>query len=235
MHTRPVTWTGRGLRLAYIGDMILAATAAIYFLNYSGKLAAFGFVIAAFVGLLSVQRAWLGRREFGPAHQRNVKRGLILFFVGAFLFVYALLAGLTNVPQTLDFRNMRPPVLGAALALIAETSSATFLLLELVGSKRRAFALAYGVAGGLLALVVLSVGFGLVSEYESARLPTAGIAQDRLMMFVAEFLPYVMASFLVTRVFALVLIRLARKEVEVAEHDALQPTDVPPQGIPPPQ
>jgi hypothetical protein len=123
VHKRPVTWTGRGLRLAYVGNIVLAATAAIYFLNYSGRLAGFGFFIAGFVGLFSIQRMWLGRNEFGPDHARNARRGLLLFFAAAALFVYALVAGLTNVVETLNFRNMRPPVLALALALAFETSS----------------------------------------------------------------------------------------------------------------
>lgn len=222
MHDRPVTWTGRGLRLGYVGDIVLAATAAIYFLNYSGRLAGFGFVLAGLVGLFSVQKMWGGRNEFGPAHAKNVKRGLVLFFVGGILFFYALLAGLTNVPETLDFKNMRPPVLAVGLALIAETASGALFLYELVGSKRRPYAIGYGVVGAVSGILLLVFGMAEINEFEAAQLHTAEIAQDRLMMFLDGYLPYVMAAFLVTRLWAIGLLRHARKEVEIAEHDAMQ-------------
>ena len=221
MHERPVTWTGRGLRLAFVGDIVLAVTAAVYFLNYSGKLAGFGFFIAGFVGLFSLQRMWGGRTEFGPEHSRNVTRGMVLFFVGAVLFMYALVAGLTTVPETLDMRDLRPPILALGVAIAAETASGAFLLYELCGTKRRAFVLGYGVTGGLLGFFVLFTGMKLVSEYETARLTTSEIAANRLGMFLAEFLPYVMIVFLITRVWVLFLVRQARKEVELAEHDAM--------------
>jgi hypothetical protein len=227
VHKRPVTWTGRGLRLAYVGNIVLAATAAIYFLNYSGRLAGFGFFIAGFVGLFSIQRMWLGRNEFGPDHARNARRGLLLFFAAAALFVYALVAGLTNVVETLNFRNMRPPVLALALALAFETMSGTFLLLELVGSKRRHLAAVHGVVGALLAVLLLAVGMQLVGEFEAARLTSPEIAQSRLSMFLGEFLPYVMASFLVTRLWSIFLLRKARDEVRTAEHEALEAEQAP--------
>lgn len=221
MHDRPVTWTGRGLRLAYVGDIVLAATAAIYFLNYSGRLAGFGFIVAALVGLFSLQKMWGGRNEFGPEHAKNVKRGLILFFVGGSFFVYALLAGLTNVPETLDFKNMRPPVLAVGLALVAETASGALFLYGLVGSKRRPYAIGYAVVGAISGILLLVFGMREVTEFEAAQLHNAEIAQDRLMMFLDGYLPYVMAAFLTTRLWVLVLIRHARKEVEIAEHDSM--------------
>lgn len=233
MHDRPVTWTGRGLRLAYVGDIVLAATAAIYFLNYSGRLAGFGFVVAGFVGLFSLQKMWLGRNEFGPEHAKHTKRGLILFFTGALLFIYAFLAGLTNVPETLDFRNMRPPVLAVGLALIAETASGGFFLYDLVGSKRKPYAIGYAVVGVVSGIALLFFGMSQVTYFETANLRTPEVAQDRLMMFLDAYLPYVMAAFLVTRLWVIVLLRQARKEVEIAEHDAME-TAVPPSPEPPP-
>jgi len=234
MHDRPVTWTGRGLRLAYVGDIVLAATAAIYFLNYSGRLAGFGFVVAGFVGLFSLQKMWAGRNEFGPEHAKNTKRGLILFFTGALLFFYALLAGLTNVPETLDFRNMRPPLLAVGVGLIAETASGALFLYALVGSKRRPYAIGYAVVGAVSGILLLVFGMLRVDEFEAAQLHNADIAQDRLMMFLDAYLPYVMAAFLLTRVWVLVLLRHARKEVEIAEHDAMAAAPATPTETPPP-
>jgi hypothetical protein len=225
MHDRPVTWTGRGLRLAYVGDIVLAVTAAIYFLSYSGKLAGFGFVVAGAVGLLSIQRMWIGRNEFGPDHSRNVKRGLALFFVGGFLFIYAFLAGLTNVPATLDFRNMYPPVLALGLAIAAETASGALLLFGLVGSARKPFAIGYAVLGAVAGITVLVLGMRLVSEYEGAQIYNAEIAQARLDMFLGSFLPIAMAMFLLTRLWVLFLLRASRREVQEAEHEGMAATD----------
>lgn len=234
---KPVTWTGRGLRFAYIGEVILAGTALWYLLSGSGRVAFVGFVAAAVFGILSIRKMWGGRREFGPDHQRRTNRAFALFWVAAALFTYALIGGLSTVPDTRQLKDLAPPIIAAGLALIAETSSAALLLWELAGSKRRRFVAGYAVLGAVLGLVILFVGLISLDKFvfqQQDRIVTREDATLRLNQYLDIFLPVVMGAFLMSRGYVMTLIRKAREEVSIAEQDALNAETAPPGATAPP-
>lgn len=223
MANRPLTWTGRGLRLAYAGEFVLGAAAVLYLLSRSGRLAALGFLLAAAFGVLSIRKMWGGRREFGPQHQRNANRGFVLFWLAALLFSYALIGALTTLPETLVVRDLQPPILAAGLGLALETASGALLLWHLCGARRRAWVAGYAALGALLGILLAVYGILSVNELREAageRLSSPGEARIRLTVFLDEVLPVVMVAFLATRAAAAYLVQLARREVAVAEADA---------------
>lgn len=243
-----VTATGRGLVWAQRGEVLLGVVAVLYLVTRNPAIAVGGFFLAGIPGIVSARRMWVGKEEFGPVHEKAARRGTYLFVIAALLFLlaYASSGTFTSATQTFDpaqnetvsndsahrFQDLLPSLVLVCLALILETASGAHFLWELVGSGWRRFAASYALLGAACAAIAFSRGLAWVNEKRDLlgdRVDSVPAARYYFEDWVETVLPLLMASFLLTRGAAVVLLRRAMAKVAEAE---AAPTGEPEGGSP---
>lgn len=232
---------------ATAGEIVLAV-ACVFYLGFSPqpRIALLGGLAAGVLGLVSIHRLWRGRHEFGPEHEKLARRGTYLFLTAGFLFLLALLSldtftaattGLdpldgnatASPTETHRFRDLQPSLFMASLAFGLEVASGAVLLWGLVGTEWRKFVAGYGALGVGAAIGLLIVGLRTISELQAEAGPRAGSVEEARLYFdryLTPVLGLLMALFLGTRLYALVLLQRAQHKVADAEreYDASQAT-----------
>jgi hypothetical protein len=160
-----VTATRRGLVFVLYSEMLLLA-GAIGFLLFPGypAMLVWGVLGSAALGALGGLSLWSGRREFGVAQQRSVRR---VWGYGSLLMVSLVFAffQVTSVfPDSRHVSDLRGPWFFLGLALVADVLAIRWLLSPyLVAAERRWIHTVVGV--GLLGLAAYAwIGWTVLED-----------------------------------------------------------------------
>jgi len=250
-----LTNTGRGLKWARNGEVLVAALCVAALLTRAfGRFSMAALALGGLVAIVSIVRFWQGQEEFGPQHRTQARRGCYAFLLASLLFVLALFSfntftaattGIdfgggneTNSPTpTHRFKDLEPPVLFLAVAVVAEASSGALLLWQLVGDSWRRIVQGYVVVAAVVGGGVFAQGLRIVGTLTAEAGPgvdTAGEAQRYFDRFLGEFLPVFLGGFLILRALAYVLVRHAMDKVAQAEAEAARESAGPTASAPSP-